>query len=212
MLINIFQAWYQGQEQGNAMADVLLGNVNPSGKLPVTFPVRLEDNPTFHNHPGENAKVVYSEGIFVGYRHYDTVKSTPLFPFGFGLSYTSFEYSNLRLSADSFHSKSDTIRVSVDVTNTGSRQGKETVQFYVAQISKPGLRRPLKELKGWQKVTLAPGETSIAHFVLDKTGLEYWDPSLHAFVVDSGAEFELQVGGHSRDVQLSAKFYTATNF
>ncbi|MBZ0287326.1 MAG: glycoside hydrolase family 3 C-terminal domain-containing protein, partial [Anaerolineae bacterium] len=120
----VVQAWYPGQESGNAIADVLFGAVNPSGRLPQTFPKRIEDNPAYINYPGENGQVFYGEGIFVGYRYYDKKQVEPLFPFGHGLSYTTFEYQNLTVSAPSFDTPED-IRVSVDITNTGARPGQD---------------------------------------------------------------------------------------
>jgi beta-glucosidase len=155
----VVQAWYQGQELGNALYDVLVGDVNPSGKLPVTFPKRLENTPCFHNFPGENNQVMYGEGIYLGYRHYEKAKVAPLFPFGHGLSYTTFQYTNNRVSSPVF---CDSFTVSVDITNTGKCFGKESVQFYLAQMSKPGLPRPVKELKGFAKVALEPGQTKTA--------------------------------------------------
>ena len=132
----VLQAWYPGQECGNAIADVLFGAVNPSGKLPQTFPVRLEDNPAYINYPGENGHVRYGEGIFVGYRYYEKKRVAPLFPFGFGLSYTSFAYANLRLAAPTI-GPDDQLTVSVDVTNTGQRAGQEIVQLYVRDVAAP---------------------------------------------------------------------------
>jgi len=140
----IVEAWFPGQECGNSIADVLLGEVNPSGRLPDTFPMRIEDNPAYINYPGENGGVLYGEGIFVGYRYYDAKKIEPLFPFGYGLSYTTFEYSNLRTSSPVLE-VGDRLRVAVDVKNTGGREGKEVVQLYVRDV-KSSLVRPPKEL------------------------------------------------------------------
>lgn len=197
------KAWYQGQELGNAMFDVLTGLVNPSGKLPVTFPKRLEDTPTYHNFPGENDKVFYGEGIWLGYRHYDKAHIEPLFPFGFGLSYTTFEYSNVRVSSPIF---SGSVTVSVDVTNTGYYSGKESIQFYVSQISKPGLPRPVRELKGFAKVSVHPGETKTATYKLDKYALGYFNDKQKRWVVDENAEFEVFAAASSRDLRGSAIF------
>jgi len=187
------------------MFDVLTGKVCPSGKLPVTFPKRIEDTPTFHNFPGENDKVFYGEGIWLGYRHYDKAKVEPLFPFGFGLSYTTFGYTNVRVSSEIFRGP---ITVSVDIKNTGAVTGAESVQFYVAQTSKPGLVRPLRELKGFAKVTLQPGETKTASYVLDKYALGYFNDKTMMWVVDEDAEFEVFAGASSRDFRGSAKFET----
>jgi beta-glucosidase len=158
----VLQLWYNSQEQGNALADILFGDENPSGKLPTTFPVRLEDNPTYINYPGENGKVRYGEGIFVGYRYYDTKKIAPLFPFGHGLSYATFKYSNLRISAKSI-TPNQTLKVKVDVTNTGKVAGKEIVQLYVRDV-KSTFARPEKELKAFEKVELKPKQTKTLTF------------------------------------------------
>lgn len=185
------------------MWDVLVGNISPCGKLPVTFPKRLEDTPSFHNFPGENDRVVYGEGIWLGYRHYDKAKVEPLFPFGFGLSYTKFEYKNTRVSSEVFK---DRMTVSVDITNIGRMAGKESVQFYVSQASKSGLPRPVKELKGFAKVELKPGETKTASYVLDKYALGYYDEKKMSWVVDKDAQFEVHAAASSRDIKGSAKF------
>ncbi|KAF4446960.1 hypothetical protein F53441_9431 [Fusarium austroafricanum] len=200
----IVQAWYQGQEQGNCLADVLLGTVNPSGKLPITFPKRIEDTPPYDNYPGENDVTYYGENIYAGYRFYDHRKIEPLFPFGAGLSYTTFEYSNVRLSTDKF-SEEEGIEVAVDVTNTGSRDGKEIVQFYVTQAD-PRLHRPARELKGWDKVFVSAGKTITARMKIDKVSLSYWDDSVDKWVIEKGAEYRVTAAKHSRDQGLTAKF------
>lgn len=199
----ILQAWYQGQELGNSLYDVLTGAISPCGKLPVTFPARLQDTPAYHNFPGESDSVVYGEGIWLGYRHYDAVGVAPLFPFGFGLSYTTFRYSNTRVSSSIFVDK---ITVSVDITNTGAVPGKESVQFYVSQTSTPGLPRPVRELKGFTKLHLVPGQTKTASYVLDRYALGYYDVKRHGWVVDSGAEFEVWAASSSRDLRGMARF------
>ena len=194
----VLQLWYNGQEQGNALADVLFGDVNPSGKLPTTFPVRLEDNPAFINYPGENGKVRYGEGIFVGYRYYDKKKLAPLFPFGHGLSYTSFEYSNLRLSVKSLR-PDKTLMVKVDVTNNGKVAGKEIVQLYVRDV-KSTFARPEKELKGFAKVELKPRQKKTITFTLDREAFWHFDTARNAWNTEPG-EFELWVGASSRDIR-----------
>lgn len=196
----VLQAWYLGQETGNAIADVLLGDVNPSGRLPTTFPVRLQDNPAYLNYPGENGEVLYGEGLFVGYRYYDRKGIEPLFPFGHGLSYTTFEYRNLALS------KGDDgqVRVAVDVANTGARAGQETVQVYVRDVQSR-LMRPEKELKGFAKVSLAAGEVKTVVVSLDRDALAYYDPAAKGWVVEPG-EFEVLVGHSSRDIRLTGRF------
>jgi beta-glucosidase len=196
-------AWYPGQEGGNAIADVLFGDVNPSGKLPTTFPKRLQDNPAYVNYPGENGKVYYGEGLFVGYRYYDKKDIEPLFPFGYGLSYTSFAYRNLTLDTTEYGA-GDVVRVNVDVQNTGDRAGKEIVQVYVRDV-KSRLARPEKELKAFAKVELEPGETKTVAFTLDEEALSYYDPAARRWVAEAG-EFEALVGASSRDIQLTARF------
>jgi len=199
----IVQAYYPGMENGNAVAAVLLGKVNPSGKLPVTFPVRLEDSPAYINaaYPG-GREVNYGEGIFVGYRYYDKKEVAPLFPFGHGLSYTSFKYSDLKVTKKV--KAGGKVEVSLTVTNTGKAAGKEVVQLYVSD-SKSSLPRPPKELKGFAKVALAPGEAGRVAFSLDERALAYYDPHKRAWVAEPG-EFEVLAGSSSRDIRVKAKF------
>jgi len=196
----VLQLWYNSQEQGNALADVLFGDVNPSGKLPTTFPVRLEDNPAYTNFPGENGKVRYGEGIFVGYRYYDKKKIAPLFPFGHGLSYTSFQYSNLQVSAEKI-SSAGTVTIQADVTNTGSLTGKEIVQLYVHDVQ-ASFARPEKELKAFTKVELQPGQTKTVSFTLDREAFWYFETAINTWNVEPG-DFEILVGASSRDIRLS---------
>jgi beta-glucosidase len=193
----VLQLWYDSQEQGNALADILFGDANPSGKLPTTFPVRLEDNPAFINYPGENGKVRYGEGIFVGYRYYEKKNVAPLFPFGYGLSYTQFKYSNLRLSAKSI-TPNGKLKVKVDVTNTGKVTGKEIVQLYVRDV-KSTFARPEKELKAFEKIELKPKQTKTVTFTLDREAFWYFDVLKNAWNTEPG-EFEILVGASSRDV------------
>ncbi|KAF0328446.1 hypothetical protein GQ607_004242 [Colletotrichum asianum] len=203
----IVQAWYQGQEQGNCIADILLGTTNLCGKLPITFPRRIEDTPSFDNYPGENDVVHYGENIYLGYRFYDHRKIEPLFPFGYGLSYTTFTYSNIRLSSDSL-AVDEKIEVQVDVTNTGDVDGKEVVQFYVSPVSKPRLGRPLRELKGWDKVFVRPGETATARATLDRVSISYWDDSVQKWVIEGNAVFMVSAAKDSRDNGLVAEFHS----
>ncbi len=198
----ILQSWYGGQEAGHALADILFGDVTPSGKLPTTFPVRLEDNPAFINYPGENGKVYYGEGLFVGYRYYDKKQIAPLFPFGHGLSYTTFAYSNLRFNGSEF-GPGDEIIVSVDVTNTGQRAGQEVVQLYVRD-EESRLVRPLQELKAFAKVALEPGKTQTVTLTLSGQSLAYYDPAVGNWVTEPGA-FTLLVGSSSRDIRLTGR-------
>ncbi|GHO93913.1 beta-glucosidase [Reticulibacter mediterranei] len=199
----VVQAWFPGQECGNAIADVLFGDVNPSGKLPQTFPVRLEDNPAYINYPGENGKVRYGEGLFVGYRYYEKKKIEPLFPFGFGLSYTTFDYDNLRLSTSSIGPE-ETLEVQIDITNTGERAGKEIVQVYVRDVQSR-LHRPDKELKAFAKVQLEPGEHKTVSLSLARQALAYYDDLAQAWVAEAG-EFEVLVGSSSQAIQGKASF------
>lgn len=199
----VLQQWYGGQEAGNALADVLFGDVAPSGKLPTTFPVRLEDNPAFINYPGENGRVHYGEGIFVGYRYYDKKRVDPQFPFGHGLSYTSFAYDNLRLNGETF-GPGDEILVSVDVTNSGQRAGQEVVQVYVRDVESR-LVRPLQELKAFAKIHLEPGERQTVTLRLTRQSLAYYDPAFSDWVAEPG-EFEVRVGSSSRDIRATERF------
>ncbi len=201
-------AWFPGQEAGNAIADVLFGDVTPSGKLTTTFPKRLEDNPAYINYPGENGKVYYGEGIFVGYRYYDKKKVTPLFPFGHGLSYTTFEYDNLTLSAAEYE-PGDSIKVTVDVTNTGERAGKEIVQLYVRDVESK-VARPEKELKAFVKLMLEAGETKTVEFTLNQDALAYYDILRKGWFSEAG-EFEVLVGSSSRDIRATAPLVLKTS-
>ncbi|KXH63878.1 hypothetical protein CSAL01_03112 [Colletotrichum salicis] len=207
----IVQAWYQGQEVGNSLADVLLEAANPCGKLPITFLRHIEDTPSFDNYPGENDVVHYGEGIYPGYKYYDHRQVEPLFPFGAGLSYTTFQYSKLGLSADVLE-ETERIEVGVDVTNTGKREGKEIVQFYISPVSKPRLGCPLKELKGWDKVLVMPGETVTARTTLDKVSISYWDDGVQKWVVEANAEFRVSAARDSREEGVGAGFRSANAF
>jgi beta-glucosidase len=196
----VIEAWMMGQAGGGAIADVLFGTVNPSGKLAETFPRRLEDTPSFLNYPGENGVVRYGEGAYIGYRYYDAKGMDVLYPFGHGLSYTSYAYSNLRVSAQSF-TDVDGLTVSVDVTNTGDVAGKEIVQVYVHDVA-ARLSRPVKELKGFAKVALQPGETRTVTLELDARAFAYYDPAYQRWVTESGA-FEILVGRSAADICLT---------
>lgn len=196
----ILEAYLSGQAVGGACVDILFGKVNPSAKLPETFPIKLEDNPSYLYYFGEKDKVEYREGVFVGYRYYDTKKMEVLFPFGYGLSYTTFEYSNLTVSSDSITDQ-DTVKVSVDVKNTGNVAGKEVIQLYVCDKVSTVIR-PVKELKEFAKVELQPGETKTVTFELGNRAFAYWSVELHDWHVESG-EFEILIGKSSRDITLS---------
>jgi beta-glucosidase len=199
----VLQAWYLGQETGHALADVLFGDVNPSGKLPTTFPRRLQDNPAYINYPGENGKVAYGEGIFVGYRYYDKKEVEPLFPFGFGLSYTKFAYSQLSIERRGKVSNRK-ILVSAQVQNIGERFGQEVVQLYLKDIES-SLVRPPKELKAFAKVNLEPGEIKQVSFSLDRQALCFYDDARKEWVDEPGT-FEVNIASSSRHVHLRGQF------
>jgi beta-glucosidase len=199
----VVEAWFPGQECGNAIADAIFGDVNPSGRLPTTFPKRLEDTPAYINYPGENGQVLYGEGLFVGYRYYDKKRIEPLFPFGYGLSYTTFEYSSLTLNASEVE-LDDEVQIGVDVQNTGARAGKEVVQLYVRDVESR-LVRPEKELKAFQKVMLRPGETKTVRFTLDREALSFYDPEQKQWVTEPGV-FEVLIGSSSREIRAKGSF------
>ena len=189
--------WYGGKEGGKAIAAILFGDANPSGKLPVTLPRQFEDCPCYGHYPGKDLKVDYAEGIYVGYRYYDTKNVAPQFPFGFGLSYTNFAYTDLRVQPGA---TAGTWNVSFDLRNVGSRAGAEVVELYVHQDS-PKIDRPVHELKGFERVELQPGLTKTVHFTLDRSAFSYWDPGKKAWTSDAG-KFEIQVGSSSQDILL----------
>lgn len=193
----IVEAYLGGEAIGEAVYNVLFGNVNPSGKLAETFPVKMEDNPSHLFYIGEGDTVEYREGIFVGYRYYDKKKMDVLFPFGHGLSYTSFAYSNMRISDISITDK-ECVEVEIDVTNTGDVYGQEVVQLYVTQKFSSVIR-PEKELKGFEKVSLDPGETKTVHFTLDKHAFGYYDIEHHDIYVESDT-YEIKIGSSSRNI------------
>ena len=196
----ILETYLGGQAVGEAVVNILFGRVNPSGKLPETFPLKLEDNPSYLYFPGEGDISEYKEGIFVGYRYYDRKKMNVLFPFGHGLSYTSFAYSNLRLDRSEL-TEQDTLTVSVDVTNTGSMTGREIVQLYVSAPESKVLR-PEQELRDFAKVELKPGETKTVTFRLAKRAFSYWETRIHDWYMENG-RYEIRVGASSRDIRLT---------
>ena len=195
----ILETWLGGQAGAGAIADVLFGVVNPSGKLAETFPVRLEDSPAFLNFPDEDGEVIYGERMFVGYRYYDKRKIAPLFPFGHGLSYTQFSYDNLQLSASNLTDR-DQLKVTFTVTNSGQRTGKEVVQLYVVD-KESSHKRPPQELKGFDKIELAPGESKQVTFTLSSRDFSYYSKRYDRWIAESG-EFEILVGASSRDIRL----------
>ncbi len=201
----LLQTWYAGQEAGTALTKILFGDVNPSGKLPISWEKKIEDNPTYKNYyeKGNSRDVKYAEGVFVGYRYYETSTVKPLFPFGFGLSYTKFAFSNLAISPDSA-SSTGPIRVGFDVKNTGSRAGAEVAQIYVGDPSAT-VKRPEMELKGFSRVMLAPGQMRHVTATLNKRSLAYWDEASHGWKVDPG-KFVVYVGDSSENVPLKKGF------
>lgn len=197
----LLHTWYPGQEGGTALAEILFGDVNPSGKLPVSFEKRWEDSATYNSYYDEDGdkKVAYKEGVFLGYRHFDTDNVEPLFPFGFGLSYTTFEYKNLHVTPDGPGS-SGHFAVTFEVTNTGASAGAEVAQVYVHE-AKPSVPRPVKELKGFEKVWLRPGETKQVKVGLERSAFSFYDPSKKSWAANPG-KYEILVGGSSRDIKL----------
>ena len=195
----LLETYLGGQAGGAAAANILYGKINPSGKLAETMPLKLSDNPSYLNFGG-GEKVEYREGIFVGYRYYDTKEMDVAFPFGYGLSYTTFAYSNLKLSMENPTEK-DTVMVSADVTNTGKSAGKEVVQLYIRDLTGSAIR-PEKELKGFEKVFLEPGETKTVTMELNKRSFAWYNTELHDWFAASG-DYEILVGASSRDIRLT---------
>jgi len=187
----ILEIWFGGEEIGNAVADVLLGNYNPSGKLPVTFPKSWEDCPAYKTYKAKDGVTYYSEGIFVGYRHFDKYNVQPLFPFGYGLSYTTFEYSNLQVIGK---------EISLELKNSGNFTGSEVVQLYIKD-AEASVEKPEKELKGFKKIMLKPGETKKINFTLDHKSLSFFDPSANAWKFEPG-KYVIMIGSSSRDIKL----------
>ncbi|NOX65669.1 MAG: beta-glucosidase [Chlorobi bacterium] len=199
----VVEVFYPGQEGGNALANILFGDVNPSGKLPLTFPKKMEDTPVADNYPGEKLHVYYTEGIFVGYRHYDKNDIEPLFPFGFGLSYTTFEFGDLKLSKDSML-ESDSLFAAITVTNTGKVAGDEIVQLYISD-KEASVEREVKSLKGFKRVSLEPGESKTISMKIDRSALAFYDVDSRSWVVEPG-EFEVLLGNSSRNILVKDAF------
>ncbi len=200
----LLQAWYAGQEGGTALAQMLFGEYSPSGKLPATFERRWEDNPVYNSYypQDEEKKVAYKEGVFVGYRGYDKNGKKPLFPFGYGLSYTSFAYSNLSITPATVRD-AGTVTVSFDVKNTGSREGAEVAEVYVGDRH-ASVPRPVKELKGFSKVSLQPGETKKVTVTLDRRSFSYFDVATKQWKAAPG-QFDILVGRSSAQIELQGK-------
>lgn len=203
----ILETYLGGEAVGEATVDVLFGAVNPSGRLAESFPNKLEDNPSYLFFPGENGVVEYSERMFVGYRYYESKKMEVLFPFGHGLSYTTFIYSNLRLDKTGM-TDADTLTVAVDVANTGDVKGKEVVQLYVSP-KKREIIRPVRELKGFEKIELSPGERKTVTFTLDKHAFAYWNTTAHDWVVETN-EYTVQIGRSCHDIVSEQKVQVAS--
>ena len=203
----LLEMYLGGDAVGGAAVDILYGRVNPSGRLSESFPVCLEDNPSYLNFPGEGDTVSYSEGVFVGYRYYDKKKTGVLFPFGYGLSYTTFGYANLQVSSRTIQD-TDTLHVTVEVTNTGSVFGREVVQLYIAD-REATVNRPVKELRGFDKIGLAPGETKTVSFTLGKRDFAYYNTALSDWHVESG-QFEVIIARSCNEPVLTETVYVET--
>ncbi|MFA3783896.1 glycoside hydrolase family 3 C-terminal domain-containing protein [Melioribacteraceae bacterium 4301-Me] len=191
----VVEAWFPGTEGGNAIADVLLGNYNPSGKLPITFPKKWEDCSAFNSYKKYEARTYYADDIYVGYRHFDKYNIEPLFPFGFGLSYTTFSYSNIKLNKNE-----NNITVTFELKNTGNLQGEEIAQLYISPIN-PKLDRPVKELKAFKKISLQPGESKVVEMTIDKNSFAYFDEKSDSWKIDPG-KYKILIGSSSRNLPL----------
>jgi len=200
----IVWSWYNGSENGNALADVLLGKVNPSGKLPFTFPADIKDSPAIalNSYPGENLEEEYKEGILVGYRWFDTKKIEPLYCFGYGLSYTTFKYAGL-VTDKKMYKPTESIKITLKVKNSGKVTGKETVQLYVSKLES-AVQRPEKELKAFKKVNIPVGQTATVSFSLPAKNLAYFDAQNSKWVVEPG-KYKVLAGTSSRDITQSAE-------
>jgi beta-glucosidase len=203
----VLEAWYPGMEGGNALARVLFGDVNPSGKLPCTFPKKLADTPAaafgVEAYPGTNGTVTYKEGLLVGYRWYDTKRIAPQFPFGHGLSYTTFKYSHLKLIPGT-DAGGPVVTAEFEIENTGTRDGAEVAQLYV-HPKQPRLPRPEKELKGFQKIFLKAGARQTVSIPLARGAFAFFDPAKNAWAAEPG-DFQISAGGSSRDLPLAGAF------
>ncbi len=205
----IVEGWFPGQEGGTALAAILFGDVNPSGKLPDTLAASRDDYPDANNYPGVNHEVHYAEGIYVGYRHFDKDSIQPLFPFGYGLSYTTFGYKNLQLSRTQL-APGGSVTASVDITNTGKRAGEEVAELYIHDL-RPQIDKPVRELKGFAKVALQPGETKTVQFTTQPRDLAYFDEPGHQWKADAG-DYEIEVGASSRDIRQKAVMQLNADF
>jgi beta-glucosidase len=199
----LVEAWFAGEQSGNAIAEILLGETNPSGKLPMTFPMKWEDCSAYNTYLKEDGTTKYEDGIYVGYRHFERNNIKPLFPFGFGLSYTTFKYNDLKLSSKEI-TQNDKLTVTFNLHNTGNIAGNEVVQLYIKDLQS-SVDRPVKELKGFKKIGLKPGELKSVQFTIDKNALSFFDPKTKEWIAESG-EFEVIIGSSSQDIKLKDTF------
>ncbi len=200
---SILQCWFPGQEFGNSLSDIIFGKINPSGKLPTTFPKSIEDTPAYATYPGKDLQMDYEEGLYIGYRWYDKKEIDPLFPFGHGLSYTSFDYSNLRAIPPK--GNASVAAFEFEISNTGDVAGKEVIQGYV-NVPDSKIDRPRKELKKFTKIYLEPGETQKVKFELSERELSFWNVDLHAWQVEP-AEYIFEIGASADDIRGSASVW-----
>lgn len=206
---SVIQSWNAGEEAGNALASIIYGAINPSGKLPITIAARREDYPDYGNFPGVNGQVYYKEGIYVGYRHFDKENIKPLFPFGYGLSYTSFQITPIKESALEINGNKPAV-IKVSVKNIGNRYGQEVVQLYLTDPHKV-IDRPVRELKGFQKVALKPGEAKVLYFIVNASDLAFCDVKGKCWRADKG-EYNVGIGTSSRDIKLNLNIHLTDNF
>ena len=200
---SILQCWFPGQEFGNSLSDILFGSVNPSGKLPTTFPKKLSDTPAYSTYPGKDLQMDYEEGLFIGYRWYDRENIEPLFAFGHGLSYTNFEYSNLRAVPPK--NESSVAAFELEVINKGKLYGKEIVQGYI-RVKESNIERPIKELKKFEKIGLEPEESKKIKFELSERDLSYWSEKDQCWKVEP-AEYIFEVGSSAKEIKDSASVW-----
>jgi beta-glucosidase len=198
----VAHVWFPGEEGGNAIAELLFGDANFSGKLPTTFVKQWEDSPAYANYPGKNGEVDYAEGVFVGYRYFDSKNVEPLFPFGYGLSYTQFKYGDLEIAPKV--ADKNVVSVKCTIQNVGSRAGAEVAQLYVGDVE-ASVERPVKELKGFARVELAPGEKKTVTFPVDEAALSFYDAATHGWKAEPGL-FKVFIGSSSRDIRLEGQF------
>lgn len=208
----VLHAWFGGQETGHGISDVIFGDVNPSAKLSVTFPKRVEDNPTYLMYGKTDRNILYGEGVHIGHRYYEQIDREPLFYFGHGLSYTQFEYSNIEVPCR-FEAREDHImRISVDVSNVGKVDGSEVVQVYVADVDCTVLR-PKKELKAFTKARIAPGQSKKVEVKLDKYSVSYWSEIHGKWMAEAGTfKVIISRSADPRDHVLSAEFSLPETF